>query len=90
MKSEQNGSLAMRDYSKTEIPVVVDREVVVDVAIDAVVVDVERDVVVVVDVDRDVVIVVDIDRDVVVVVDGTALLLCLGCRTNWRSSTWRT
>ena len=56
----------MAIYSKTEIPVVVDREVVVDVAIDAVVVDVDRDVV------------VDIDRDVVVVVDGTALLLC--CR----------
>ena len=34
LKSEQNGVLAMRDYSKTGIPVVVDREVVVDVAID--------------------------------------------------------
>ena len=56
----------MAIYSKTEISVVVDREVVVDVAIDAVVVDVDRDVV------------VDIDRDVVVVVDGIALLLC--CR----------
>ena len=37
----------MRDYSKTKIPVVVDREVVVDIAIDAVVVDIDRDVVVV-------------------------------------------
>ena len=46
-ESEQNGSLAMRDYSKTKIPVVVEREVVVDVAIDAVVVDIDRDVVVV-------------------------------------------
>ena len=45
-ESEQNGSLAMRDYSKTKIPVVVDREVVVDIAIDAVV-DIIRDVVVV-------------------------------------------
>ena len=58
----------MRDYSKPGIPVVVDREVVADVVIHAVVVDVDRDVVVVV---------VDVDRDVVVV-DGTALLLC--CR----------
>ena len=67
----------MRDYSKTGIPVVVDREVVVDVAIHAVVGDVDRDVVVVVDVIRDVVVVVvDIDRDVVV--DSTGLLLC--CR----------
>ena len=47
VKSEQNGSLAMRDYSKTKIPVVVDREVVVDIAIDTVVVDIDRDVVVV-------------------------------------------
>ena len=46
-ESEQNGGLAMRDYSKTKIPVVVDREVVVDIAIDAVVVDIDRDVVVV-------------------------------------------
>ena len=66
----------MRDYGKTGIPVVVDREVVVDVAIHAVVVDVDRDVVVI-DVIRDVV-VVDVIRDVVVIVDGTALLLC--CR----------
>ena len=47
VKSEQNGSLAMQDYSKTKIPVVVDREVVVDIAIDTVVVDIDRDVVVV-------------------------------------------
>ena len=46
-ESEQNGGLAMRDYSKPGIPVVVDREVVADVVIHAVVVDVDRDVVVV-------------------------------------------
>ena len=80
VESEQNGSLAMRDYSKTGIPVVVDvaiHAVVVDVDRDVVVVDVIRDVVVVVDVIRDVVVVVDVIRDVVVV-EGTALLLC--CR----------
>ena len=75
-ESEQNGDLAMRDYSKTGIPVVVDREDVVDVAIDAVVVDVDRDVVVVV--------VVDVDRDAVVD-DGMPCCCAVGCRTNWRS-----
>ena len=79
-ESEQNGVLAMRDYSKTGIPVVVDREIVVDVAIHAVVVDVDRDVVVV-DVIRDVV-VVDVDRDVVVVDDGMPCCCAVGCRTN--------
>ena len=69
-KSEQNGSLGLCEaIVRQGSLVVVDREVVVDVAIDVVVVDVDRDVVVVVDVDRDV---------VVIVVDGTALLLC--CR----------
>ena len=126
-KSEQNGSLGLCEaIVRQGSLVVVDREVVVDVAIDVVVVNVDRDVVVVV---------VDADRDVVVVVDSTALLLCrplmlllltstgmllllltltamllltltgmlllllltvlpcccaVGCRTNWRSSTWRT
>ena len=79
-ESEQNGGLDMQDYSKTGIPIVVDREVVADVAIHAVVVDVDRDVVVV-DVIRDVV-VVDVDRDVVVVDDGMPCCCAVGCRTN--------
>ena len=73
-ESEQNGDLAMRDYSKTGIPVVVDREVVVDVAIHAVVVDVDRDVVVVI-------VVVDVGRDAVVD-DGMPCCCAVGCRTN--------
>ena len=66
-ESEQNGSLGLCEaIVRQGSLVVVDREVVVDVAID----------VVVVEVDSCVVVIVDVDRDVVVVVDSTALLLC--------------